>query len=386
MSNRSPARRPGPGMSGWRRVVAVAGLTALLSVGSVDPIDAQTIRGRVVDEGTDTAIAGALVLLISPDGEEAASTVSGGTGAYSLRVPSPGEWSLRVERIGFASSTVGPFRLATGADRTVPLSVSSAPVALPTITVEGEGGTCRLDAEEGETVWRLWDEARKVLQVSEIVEGKTVFKTEVMERFVDPFDKAIGSEHTEFITAVGSSPFGVSSAEDLHDRGFVRDSSGGRKAYYGPDARVLLSEVFQETHCFRPIKGRDGLVGLAFEPVEARASSDIQGTLWLDASSSELRHIDFEYTGIPATDRLGIGPEASGLIAYDRLENGGWIVRMWRLRIPIDRVEYGGRYYKLYRERSGRVTGTSDYKSKVNKPRRAPSVYEHGARRDTASP
>ncbi len=386
MNNRTPARRPAPRPLGWQRVAAMASLTALLSLGSVDRLDAQTLRGRVVDEGTGTAIAGALVLLISSAGEEAASTVSGGTGAYSIRVPSPGEWSLRVERIGFASATVGPFRLATGADRTVPLSVSSAPVALPAITVEGEGGTCRLDAEEGETVWRLWDEARKVLQVSEIVEGKTVFKTEVMERFVDPFENTIGSEQTDFITAVGSSPFGVSSAEDLQEKGFVRDSSGGGKAYYGPDARVLLSDTFQEAHCFRAIKGRDGLVGLAFEPLEARSEADIRGTLWLDAASSELRHIEFEYTGLPGTERLGIGPEASGLIAYDRLDNGGWIVRMWRLRIPMDRVEYGGRSYKLYRERSGRVTGTSDYKSMVNKPQRAPSVYEQGARRDTASP
>ncbi len=268
--------RTGPGL------VAVAGLAAVLSLSPIGRLDAQTLRGRVVEEGTDTAIAGALVLLLSPAGDELASTVSGASGAYAIRVPAPGEWSLRVERIGFASSTVGPFRLATGADRTVPVSVSSVPVALPTITVEGEGGTCRLDAQEGEAAWRLWDEARKALQVSEIIEGRTVFKTEVMERFVDPFDTTIGREHTEFITAVGSSPFGVSSPEDLQDRGFVRDSAGGRMAYYGPDARVLLSDIFQESHCFRAIKGRDGLVGLGFEPAQTRSRADIRGTLWLE--------------------------------------------------------------------------------------------------------
>ena len=367
---------------------ALAGiLAAAIALGTAGRVDAQTLRGQVLEDGTDTAIAGALVLLISPDGAEEASTVSGGTGAYAIRVPSPGEWSLRVERIGFASSTVGPFRLATGADRTVPLVVSSVPVALPTITVESEkGGICRLDPVEGETVWRLWDEARKALRVSEIIEGDIVFYTEILERFVDPFDTTIGREHTDFITAVGQSPFGVSSAEDLQERGFVRDSVGGQLAFYGPDATVLLSDTFQESHCFHAVRGNDGLVGLAFEPAQAPVKPDIRGTLWIDGETSELRSIDFEYDGLRDTRALGIGPEANGLVAYDRIENGGWIVRMWRIRIPVDSANLGGRTYKIYRERSGRVTDTREYSRTLNPLQSAPSVYDHGARRDTTSP
>ena len=106
-------------------------MVQMMSVSIMGPIMATTPSRT----GSSVA-AGALVLLVSPDGDEAASAVSGGTGAYVIRVPAPGEWSLRVERIGFASSTAGPFRLATSTDRTVPLAVSSVPVALPTITVE----------------------------------------------------------------------------------------------------------------------------------------------------------------------------------------------------------------------------------------------------------
>ena len=366
-------------------LVTVLVVVALLSTAA--RVDAQTLRGQVVEDGTDTAIAGALVLLISPDGEEAASAVSGGTGAYVIRAPAPGEWSLRVERIGFASSTAGPFRLAVGADQTVPLMVSSVPVALPAITVESErGGTCRLDPEEGETVWRLWDEARKALQVSEIVEREIVFETEVRERLVDPFDTTIGSENTDFITAAGRSPFGVSSAEELQERGFVRDSAQGRLAFYGPDASVLLSDTFQESHCFHAVRGADGLVGLAFEPAQAPLRVDIRGTLWLDAATWELRTIYFEYAGLRERRELGMGPEASGLVVYDQIENGGWIVRMWRIRVPIDSALYGGRRYKIYQERSGRVTGTREYERKPRQQQRVPSVYDYGPRRDTTSP
>jgi hypothetical protein len=369
------------------RPFVVAMIAVAIAVVPARPAVAQTLRGQVVEEGTGTAIAGALVLLVSPDGDEAASAVSGGTGAYVIRVPAPGEWSLRVERIGFASSTAGPFRLATGADRTVPLAVSSVPVALPTITVESEKtGVCGLDPEEGETVWRLWDEVRKALQLSEIIEGTIVFETEILERFVDPFDTTVGREHTDFITAVGQSPFNVPSPEDLQQRGFVRDSLGGRLAFYGPDATVLLSDTFQETHCFRAVRGNDGLVGLAFEPAQAPVRPDIRGTLWIDGATSELRTIDFEYDGLRDTRNLGIGPEASGLIAYDRIDNGGWIIRLWRIRVPVESADYGGRTYKVYRERSGRVTGTREYERKVTPRQPAPSVYDHGARRDTTSP
>ncbi len=362
-------------------------LAVAIALGPAGRVDAQTLRGQVVEDVTGTAIVGALVLLISPDGEEAASAVSGGTGAYVIRVPAPGEWSLRVERIGFASSIAGPFRLATAADRTVPLTVSSVPVELPTITVESEKkGVCGLDPEEGETVWRLWDEVRKALQVSEIVEGAIVFETEILERFVDPFDVTVGREHTEFITAVGQSPFNVPSPEDLQQRGFVRDSLGGRLAFYGPDATVLLSDTFQESHCFHAVRGSEGLVGLAFEPAQAPVRPDIRGTLWIDGATSELRTIDFTYDGLRDTRNLGIGPEASGLVSYDRIENGGWIVRLWRIRVPVESADYGGRTYKVYRERSGRVTNTREYSQKSRPQRAAPSVYDHGARRDTTSP
>jgi hypothetical protein len=368
------------------RILLVAVLIVVTLLGTAARIDAQTLRGQVVEDGTDTAITGALVLLISPDGEEAASAVSGGTGAYVIRAPSPGEWSLRVERIGFASSTTGPFRLAADVDRTVPLMVSSVPVALPAITVESEGGTCRLDPEEGETVWRLWDEARKALQVSEIVAGDITFWTEVHERFTDPFDTPIGTEYTDFITSAGRSPFGVSSAEDLQEHGFVRDSAGGRLAFYGPDATVLLSDTFQESHCFHAVRGADGLVGLAFEPAQAPLKADISGTLWLDAATSELRTIEFEYAGLRERRELGIGPDASGLVVYDQIETGGWIIRSWRIRVPIDSADYGGRRYKVYVERSGRVTSTRERKRTTTQQQQIQSVYDHGARRDTTSP
>jgi len=349
-------------------------------------LNAQTIRGRVTEQGTDTAISGALLLLLSPEGEEAASGISGETGAWVLRAPSPGEWFVRVERIGFAASQQGPFRVAAGAELAVPLEVSSAPLELPALTVESESGGCGLDPEEGEVVWRLWDEARKALRVAEITEGSVAFLTQTTERHVDPWGTPIGNQHTEYTTTAGRSPFRVPPAEDLRTRGFVRDSAGGGLAYYGPDAQVLLSDTFQESHCFHAVAGEDGQIGLGFEPAAAPIRVDVKGVLWLDGETSELRSIDFDYVGLRARDELGIGPDASGRMTYDRLPDGGWILQEWTIRVPIDSRVYGGRTYKLYQETTGRVTSTRRIEEKERAGPRAPSVYEHGARRDTTSP
>jgi hypothetical protein len=375
--------REASGVSGRRAARGLAALLAWVFLFVPSPAGAQTLRGTVVEEGTGTAVAGALVVLVDAAGEEVASVVSTSAGAWVLRAPSPGEWSVRVERIGFATATTGPFRLAGGADHSVPLTVSSAPVALPTITVESEAGSCRLRPAEGDVAFRLWDEVRKALRVSALTERAIVFETEVTERVVTPWNATIGREHTEFVTTAGQSPFLVPPAEDLLERGFVRDSVQGRLAFYGPDASLLLSEAFLDTHCFRPRGEKDGLVGLDFEPARAPRRVDVRGTLWLDATSAELRWIDFSYVGLRERADLGIGDEASGRVEFDRIDDGGWIVRAWQIRVPIDSEEFGGRTYKLYQERAGRVVETRPAGAGGRPRRPAPSIYDHGARRDT---
>lgn len=372
--------------AGRRGAAGSAVASLLLSLLIASRADAQTLRGTVVEEETGAAVSGALVVLVDGRGEEAASVVSTSAGAWVLRAPSPGEWAVRVERIGFATAAAGPFRLAAGGDRSVPLTVSSAPVALPAITVESETGTCRLRPSEGEIVFRLWDEARKALRVSALTERTVVFETEVTERVVTPWDATIGREHTELVTTAGRSPFLVPPAEDLIARGFVRDSLDGRLAFYGPDASLLLSETFLDTHCFRPRRGKNGLVGLDFEPDRAPSRVDVRGTLWLDGASSELRWIDFGYVGLRERGDLGIGEEASGRVEFGRIADGGWIVREWRIRVPIDSEEFGGRTYKVYQERSGRVVETRPADGDARRARPAPSIYDHGARRGTTEP
>ena len=62
---------------------------------------------------------------------------------------------------------------------------------------------------------------------------------------------------------------GVLLAEDLLESGFIRRVDDGGFDYFGPDASVLLSDAFLDTHCFRLVAREDlpEAVGLAFDPV-----------------------------------------------------------------------------------------------------------------------
>ncbi|MGQ0814582.1 MAG: carboxypeptidase regulatory-like domain-containing protein, partial [Gemmatimonadota bacterium] len=132
-------------------------------------------------------------------------------------------------------------------------------------------------------------------------------------------------------------PYRAVSPDSLAAFGFVRTISGDSTLYYGPDAEVLMSDVFLDTHCFQTRRGQDdarGLIGLSFEPVRGRSVPDIAGTLWLDPKTSKLEYIEFTYTGIPRNLNVaGVG----GRTYFRRLPNGAWIVDRWYIRMPIPR-------------------------------------------------
>jgi hypothetical protein len=115
--------------------------------------------------------------------------------------------------------------------------------------------------------------------------------------------------------------------------------------YYGPDAEVLVADAFLDTHCFETRRGEAdaaGLIGLAFAPVRGRKLPDITGTLWLDPKTSELRYIEFTYTGIDGGLNVkGVG----GRTDFRRLPNGAWIVDRWYIRLPIPKRGPGGHLF-----------------------------------------
>ena len=121
--------------------------------------------------------------------------------------------------------------------------------------------------------------------------------------------------------------------QDLMTGGFMRDTEDGRTEYFGPDASILLSNLFLNGHCFRLAEreGQTGVIGLAFEPVGEKIT-DVEGTLWLDRETAHLRFLEFKYVNAPTRLTKGVG---GGRVDFERMPDGTWIVRRWRIQVPI---------------------------------------------------
>lgn len=319
------------------RVAALLLALAAVALAGV-PGAAQEIRGVALEAGSDRPIEGAFITLLGRDGAEAASALTGSDGAFLLRAPHPGTYRLRVERIGYASWTSDAFR--TGYGPAVPrrLRVPVRAVSLDALSVDVEG-TCGERAGAGPALARAWEEARKALEVTRWTERRTGIGFELRRwtRALEPETERVLEEETSSAGKRAWRTFVSAPADELSARGYLRRDEDGGLHFFAPDAEVLLSDVFAADHCFSLVRGEDehqGFVGLAFEPVPDRRTADVEGTLWLDPSTSELRHLAFAYTN--ARSLLPLRRfTAGGRVEFARLPSGHWFVRRWHVRMPV---------------------------------------------------
>jgi hypothetical protein len=312
----------------------------LLLLAIAPALSAQTVRGRVTERETQHPIAGAFVVLLDAVGGRVGATLSGPAGEFEHRAPGPGSYRLRVERIGAQTVTSPVFEIGEGAVVPYEMRVDTRTVVLPTITAQA-GARCEVRPSGGVPLEQVWDEARKALSLAQWTEeqGGVPFTALRYERTRELVSLRIAQEERRMASGYDRRTFFSAPAQELAARGYVRDDGAGSHHYFGVDAATLLSDAFLDTHCFRIAatpRGRPelaGLIGLQFEPVPGHTLPDVQGTLWLDRASSQLRHLEFQYTRHlqpwPVPDeRFG------GRVEFTRLENGAWIVERWWIRMP----------------------------------------------------
>jgi len=312
---------------------ALAGLTILL-MGASD-LTAQAVRGRLLDAGV---------------------------------------FRLRAERIGFENSMSDEITLLANQTVNEELMASSSAIVLPLLAVESET-ECRVRPEEGYATYVLWEEARKALQVTEHTAAGYRFDAVMYQRHVNLWGEALEQGDMQFVSMAGRHPFRSVPIEELEEQGFAREAEEGTY-YYGPDAEVLLSGGFLDSHCFRYRTAGDVVVGLAFEPVrKVRDRVDVEGVLWLDRETSHLRTLEFSYTWVARPAHLGTGPGTYGQMVFDQLPSGGWIVREWWIRTPTGSRQRGVQTYVTYAQQGGRVDRTEPLGSARGDHRPVPSVY-----------
>lgn len=313
--------------------VSATFLLSLLGLVLCGPAHAQTAVGRVVDAESGAPVEAVLVVLSDSSGTRQAGGLTDAGGEFRIRASAPGAYTLTAERIGYA--TPGPRRVELERDRGMRVDLELVPLAIELEGIEVYGERrCVVRPEDGLVVAELWEEASKALRNQEWNEreARIRFELRTYVREIHPRTRTVLSERREPSRWTTGEPFRSYPAEDILATGFVHELDDGFR-YVAPDAGVLLSDAFLDTHCWR-LSGRSpeaGLIGLEFEPVEDRPVPEIRGTLWLSADGARPRHLEYEYTWAPSRIARGV---AGGRVEFEELPGGNWIVRRWSIRMP----------------------------------------------------
>lgn len=319
---------------------------------------AQAIRGTLVEAGTGMPVDGAAVVLLDEADTQISWWLTDPAGRFSFILQSSGTFRLRVDRIGLTSIR-SDLIVVEGKDTVVyRLEAPVEAVVLAGLTVESSR-RCEVRPGSGEATARVWEEARKALEATSQTTRGGYYRYVIrrFERELDARGRRVLKEESRIDRRLTSNPWKSLPVDDLLSGGFVRPDGDG-SVYYAPDADVLLSDRFLDTHCMRLTEGRgesEGLIGLAFEPVEDRGVTEISGILWVDPATGELQWLDYRYEELDrpialiAAAGLGVRPSQvevvwggtarrerlGGRVGFDGLPDGTWIVRDWSIRMPI---------------------------------------------------
>lgn len=333
-------------------------LLAALCVRS-NPANAQGAVGGTLRSVTDsTPVSGALVVVVDASGRPVNTPVAAGSnGRFTLPTNARSGARLRVLRIGQQ-----PFEVPLSTSTTWPLTVflPYSPIQLATVRVSGRSRCVASGSASGELA-RVLDEVDKALQLS----TSQAQRTDIAARAV------LTTHEVDFLTGkrqpVGASnrdgnttrPFQSVPLSVIEQQGYATLSADGG-TYRAPDADILLSPSFRETHCFRLVERntRDStVIGVRFEPVgRVRNRVDIQGTMWVDRERAQLNHVEYEYTGLPFRQP---DQRAGGELFLEYLPSGVAFVRRWEIRMPVLREERNTSLSGVTRstERTVRVAG-----------------------------
>ena len=323
-----------------RRATPAAAVFACLSLAplAAREANAQVIRGVVVDSASQQPLTAAIVSLADSADRTLQRLLADGSGEFRFSVPRPGRYTVRAERLGMRTATVEQIDVV--ADQTVSLRITLAhlPIALEALQASGDR-RCELSRDLGLETLGVWEEARKALNSADYTSSAGVYVHDLGKyvRELEPGSLKILSETHTFWSTMKERPIESRPVEVLLDGGWVVRESGGNR-YFGPDAHVLLSDEFLDTHCMQ-LRPRDEsnprLVGLEFRPVRIQSRRTlIQGVLWLSRETGGLEWLEFSYLNLPGLAEAVNSDQIGGRVDFQSLPDGTWIVSKWYIRMP----------------------------------------------------
>ena len=294
----------------------------------------QTLTGRVTRD--NAPVVGALLLVIDAGGRTVARTASRELGEYSVSA-APGTYRVQVLQIGWRPTLAGPFTLVGGALTRANIDATGSRILLDPIIVT-DRSECRVRPDSAAAAFVVWDEARKALIAASMTSAEPFTMTlKRTEQELDRDGSRVNWDSTTIRSGLTLRPFISLPPEQLAREGYMTADAQANKTYWGPDADVLLSESFVSSHCLRIVRPPQvgdsaRLVGVGFSPsTKRRDIVDVEGVLWLDRASAELRGMDYHYVN---TSKIVEKADPGGHLLFLRLLSGRWIVEQWFIRVP----------------------------------------------------
>jgi hypothetical protein len=317
----------------WNRIAAIL-MLALVSAARAS--HAQELRGTVRVADLNVPAAGVIIeALDAATSARVTSTLTDARGYFILRLPAPGTVRVRGLRIGQRPTDFGTFTLAAGEIRTEEFTLSGAAITLERVSVVGRS-VCGRARTQDQQVVTLLDEARKAIRSTQLqsTDGELSAIWTLRSQLTSLQGRPLEDPTIQAYSSATGRPFRSLPPDSLATAGYLAIQEDSY-SFYAPDAEVLLSESFVESHCFNaePWKGDDrDWVGIGFKPAEARRGVvGIRGTLWLDRRSAELQKLEYDYVNLPPVLRT---PRAGGSVGFMRLTSGAWLVNEWSIRMP----------------------------------------------------
>ncbi|WP_419165844.1 carboxypeptidase-like regulatory domain-containing protein [Candidatus Palauibacter sp.] len=312
-----------------RAILAASLAFALLAPAVAAQEPGARLTGILVSERDGAPVDGAVVSLDGLDGVVVWETLSNGRGAFSLPLPPPGTYRVRVSRIGYESWASDTISVASDVEPlTLRLEIPVRPVPLPELMVT-EQNNCPTTPEERRRAFELYESVLPILDSMSTAETRDSLLVR-LERPVRIWKYGFRWGR-DTVTVMVSEPLSNAPPGHMEAYGYadvVRDSM---TTFYAPDGAALASPGFLATHCLstaeagtraeitaglafgragasRPqLSARTGAevtAGLAFEPRPGREAVDVRGVLWIDTVANEPRELEFNYTSLrPFLDR-----------------------------------------------------------------------------------
>jgi hypothetical protein len=302
------------------------------------PISGQEIRIQVLTLESREPIPTAFLTLMDGESRPLRHALTDGDGRASLPLPRSGLYRVRAEAFGRATSLSPWIHLqgdSLGTHR-FHLSIEAIPIA--GIRAESDP-RCRINPRDGREIARVWEEVQKALSIQTWTNEAGRYRTRIVawERELDPEGRAVSSDITREFYTTARNPILSLPVDSLLNYGFIQRGKN-RTEYFGPDASILLSDPFLDSHCFQLAEAVDHpkMIGLRFQPTREEPP-DVEGTFWVDRETAYLRSLDFKYVNAPTDLTEGV---AGGRVDFERLPDGTWIVKRWWIRIPIRRATW----------------------------------------------